>query len=547
MEEVTMRKFFKKQWKYIAKALIAGVIVSALMCIPLIEPCKADYGELYFDYTVVCAIWTGIYLLCAIFPAFLWLGRYGIFHGMITEKAYRNKRATAIAFLRLAIGCFGVYGIMTYHRISLRVGIVAIFRNRSGSYLQFLLAVIFFLVLLTDLRKAMAAFPRWNLKYPWMLKVVTVLFTSFMGFFIVEMFCESKMLTYMDMRFLNMLYWSVLLLFLYLILRRLKISAVITLVIAYLIGLANYLVVMFRGNEILWGDISAAETAMKVVDNYTFKPDQYFPVVTIAFVLAILVLLVLPLKEKKKEWNKKRVLQTVLAEVILIAVLAIGNVTGLLYGFIQGNYWDYTTMMANTGYIPYFISNVNCSASVKLENYSASSAKKMLEQSSALRAEKTASDEEQKDTDAENGNQTDTAPNIIMIMDEAFSDLSVNGTIETNQDYMPFIRSMEENTIKGYLQLSICGAPTANTEFEVLTRSSMAFLPIGTIPYNQYVQSEIPSLASVLKNSTYEYQTFAYHSYSSTGYNRPKAYEFLGFDDSLFVEEEDMDEYEALR
>lgn len=540
MQEVTIRQFFKEQWKYILIVFGCALAASALMCIPLIGPCQLDYGEAYFNYTLVCAIWTGIYLLCAIFPLFLWIGRYGVFTGFFKEKKYKEKRNIAVNLLRLAIGCFGLYEIWLYRRVSIRVAIVAIFRNRSGAYLQFLLGLIFVFILLTDFRKALAALARWNQKYPWMIKGVTVLFVSFMGFFLVEMFCESKMLTYMDMRFLNILYWSVLLLFLYLIFRRLKFSAIITLVISYVMGLANYLVVMFRGNEILWGDISAAGTAMEVVDNYTFKPDHYFPMVTIAFVLAVLVVIVLPFKEKKQPVNKKRVMQTIIAEVLLIAVLAIANVTGALYGFIQGNYWDYTTMMANTGYIPYFISNVNYSATVKLEDYSASSAKKTLEQSSALRSD------DEPDAGVASTSSSE-APNIIMIMDESFSDLAVNGNLETNQDYMPFLHSLESNTIKGYLHLSICGAPTANTEFEVLTRSSMAFLPIGSIPYNQYVTSKIPSLASVLGNSSYEYQTYAYHSYSCTGYNRPKAYDFLGFDDSLFVEEDDMDEYEDIR
>ena len=45
-------------------------------------------------------------------------------------------------------------------------------------------------------------------------------------------------------------------------------------------------------------------------------------------------------------------------------------------------------------------------------------------------------------------------PNIIVIMDEAFSDLAVRGEFTTNEDYMPFIHSLQqgaENTRTGYL------------------------------------------------------------------------------------------------
>lgn len=69
-------------------------------------------------------------------------------------------------------------------------------------------------------------------------------------------------------------------------------------------------------------------------------------------------------------------------------------------------------------------------------------------------------------------------PNIIVIMDEAFSDLAVRGEFTTNEDYMPFIHSLQqgaENTRTGYLNVSVLGGNTANTEFEFLTGSTIGF------------------------------------------------------------------------
>ena len=112
-------------------------------------------------------------------------------------------------------------------------------------------------------------------------------------------------------------------------------------------------------------------------------------------------------------------------------------------------------------------------------------------------------------------------PNIIVVMDEAFSDLSVLGDFDTNTDYMPFVHSLEkgnENTITGYLNTSVCGGNTADTEFEFLTGNTMAFLPVGSIPYQQYIKSTTPSLASYLKSIGYA--TYAQHPYYSSGWNR---------------------------
>lgn len=83
-------------------------------------------------------------------------------------------------------------------------------------------------------------------------------------------------------------------------------------------------------------------------------------------------------------------------------------------------------------------------------------------------------------------------PNIIVIMNEAFSDLAVLGDYTTNTEVMPFISSLSENTQKGWMYSSVKGGNTANTEFEFSTGLSMYFLPTGSIPYQQYIKSEVP-------------------------------------------------------
>ena len=125
-------------------------------------------------------------------------------------------------------------------------------------------------------------------------------------------------------------------------------------------------------------------------------------------------------------------------------------------------------------------------------------------------------------------------PNIIVIMDEAFSDLAVRGDFTTNEDYMPFIHRLQqgaENTRTGYLNVSVLGGNTANTEFEFLTGNTIGFLPQGSVAYQQYVQKETPSLASYLKEL--DYYTVAIHPYYASGWDRDRVYPLLGFDEFL--------------
>ncbi|MCR4891851.1 MAG: sulfatase-like hydrolase/transferase, partial [Lachnospiraceae bacterium] len=122
-------------------------------------------------------------------------------------------------------------------------------------------------------------------------------------------------------------------------------------------------------------------------------------------------------------------------------------------------------------------------------------------------------------------------PNIIIIVDEAFSDPKVDGDFTTNVDYMPFVHSLQqgaENTVTGYANVSVLGGNTPNSEFEVLTGYSMAFLPKGCIPFQQYLRHPVDSMPNYLKKMGYS--TIAMHPYKSSGWNRTKAYPLLGFD-----------------
>ena len=140
----------------------------------------------------------------------------------------------------------------------------------------------------------------------------------------------------------------------------------------------------------------------------------------------------------------------------------------------------------------------------------------------------------------------ETTPNIIVMMNEAFSDPAVLGDFTPSEDYMPFVHSLmdgAEDTISGYLHVSVKGGNTANTEFEYLTGNTMAFLPQGSIPYQQYIKGEMPSIASWLKN--FGYETVAMHPYNASGWDRDTVYPALGFD--TFLSLDDFEGAEIIR
>lgn len=127
-------------------------------------------------------------------------------------------------------------------------------------------------------------------------------------------------------------------------------------------------------------------------------------------------------------------------------------------------------------------------------------------------------------------------PNIIVVMNESFSDLYQTAEIG-KQDPIPYFRRLiqRENVISGIMYSSEIGGKTANVEYEFLTQNTTAFLPVGAVPYQQYSQKEKENLAQTLKNLGY--QTSAIHSWYKSGYTRSKIYPLFGFEKVAFYED----------
>ena len=139
----------------------------------------------------------------------------------------------------------------------------------------------------------------------------------------------------------------------------------------------------------------------------------------------------------------------------------------------------------------------------------------------------------------------DRMPNIICIMDESYSDFSQFGDIEFTREYSPFLDSLNDNPnfIRGDLFVSTYGGATANSEFEFLTGNSMLGMPRGSIPYQQYIDSETGSISRTLHNLGY--RTIAVHPYLGSGWNRPAVYEAMAFDE--FLDQEAFEDPEYIR
>ncbi len=116
-------------------------------------------------------------------------------------------------------------------------------------------------------------------------------------------------------------------------------------------------------------------------------------------------------------------------------------------------------------------------------------------------------------------------PDVIMLMSESLWDPTRLSNVAFTPDPMPTIRARQS----GYVFSPEFGGMTANVEFEALTGFSNAFLPYGSIPYQQYVRRPIPSLATFFRGEGYLAR--ALHPFSGWFWNRNEVYKAFGFEE----------------
>lgn len=316
-------------------------------------------------------------------------------------------------------------------------------------------------------------------------------------------------------------------------------SIIITDVFLALAAIVNYFVMIYRGVTIVPSDLFSLGTLAAVMDTYTIT----FTVSQLVLLMWLLLWLRLNVKlmmgdhyHLKWSKNKSTILRKVLSGVIAIVAGGIGifqlcNPEVLETTGIISYIWNRNQGYFSNGPFMNFMVNVQYAFIKKPEGYSLELAEKYIKKY------------EKKETEGSDSNQIN--PNIIVIMNESLADFDTyeNNDVQFSSDPLPFIHSLEENTIKGECYVSIFGSGTSNSEMEALTGHSMAFFPNGSIIYQQFPQDNTLGLVSSLNESGYN--CVAIHPCTRTNWNRDKVYESMGFD--TFYSQEDFRDPEMVR
>lgn len=298
-----------------------------------------------------------------------------------------------------------------------------------------------------------------------------------------------------------------------------RVSYLIVNTVLFGLALCHSYVMDFRGTPFQPMDFLSVTTAANVANTYNFAPG--YKVITGVFIFIFIV--TISIKTPTPKYN----IITKIASRSFTAVFS-GTIIIIFYATsifadmgIRPDFWNQTRGYHNYGFVFNFFANTKYLYMNKPSTYDPNEIENIINKNEQTNQEET--------------NTSENTPNIICIMNESLSDLKVLGNLTTNEDYMPFMNSLTENTIKGNLYVPVIGAGTSNTEFEFLTGHTTAFLPSGSNAYMLYVKNPMASLVSTLEAQNYS--SAALHPYYSSGWKRPEVYSNFGFNKFTALED----------
>lgn len=291
----------------------------------------------------------------------------------------------------------------------------------------------------------------------------------------------------------------------------LKLSYLIITPILFGFGVAHSYIMDFRGTPFIPMDFLSITTAAGVANTYNFTPNYKVITATMIFIF----ILIIGAKTKTPKYNLlTKVISRSFATSFSAIILILFYLTSVFADMgVRPDFWNQTRGYRNYGFVFSFFSNTKYLYMSEPDQYDPNALKDYVDQT----VEK----------DDKEPVSKDEKPNIICIMNESLSDLSVLGNLETNKEYMPYLNSLKKNTVKGNLYVPVIGAGTSNTEFEFLTGHTTAFLPSGSNAYMLYIKNHIASLVSTMEGQGYS--SYALHPYYAEGWKRTEVYNNLGF------------------
>jgi phosphoglycerol transferase MdoB-like AlkP superfamily enzyme len=157
---------------------------------------------------------------------------------------------------------------------------------------------------------------------------------------------------------------------------------------------------------------------------------------------------------------------------------------------------------------------------------------------------KTEAEDWESETVDDSGKQ---AVNVIMVMNESFSDITDSGafTYTDENDPLPNLHALQadDHALTGHVAVPGFAGGTANTEFDVLTGIQTNALSSSTTSALRVVNRDLDSLFRIYGSDGYH--TSFFHPGDDWFYNRENVYRWMGAEETVFIDQMEDPQYKG--
>jgi len=298
----------------------------------------------------------------------------------------------------------------------------------------------------------------------------------------------------------------------YLISNRIWVAALLNGALWFAMGMVNHYVNEFRGVSFLPWDILAIKTAEAVAGEYELVP---YPKLFI-WAAVVIVSTVFAFVLFEKAYKGKVRLVYAAASIVICLGMILGMMQTPLYKKIPDRLFLVQRYYKGQGIVLSFFNYAKFLYTAPPKGYSVAECESIADSYEKVDA-----------TAGEN-----TPDNVIIIMNESFSDMSSIGTVPETEECLKYYKSLKDNVVRGNLYVPVYGGTTVNTEYEFLTGNTTAYQK--GCPFSYAVRDERPSIARLFLDMGYE--VHAFHPAAAVNWNRVSVYPDLGMSDFLTLD-----------
>lgn len=295
--------------------------------------------------------------------------------------------------------------------------------------------------------------------------------------------------------------------------------------ILYVMVCVDFFKQLFRGFPFYPWDISLFDEALSIVSGYEIKFTKPMILSGILLILIIVALII---------FRKKIVFRTCRARWIATVTTLVCLLVSFYFGFfnlgsetkdVKYRTFDPLGYYLRRGFVASFLEfTPYVNGPPKPEGYDHQRMEEINKEVLAI--------------DQKLRKNTDNAkkkPNVIIIMSEAFWDLSRVESVKLEAELMPNFNRLKKESRYGTAFAHVINAGTVISEFECLSGLSGEFFPKDYMVYGHFFRHGFATIVSHMKEQGYH--TTGMHPYNGNNYNRAGAYEKMGFDQVLFREQ----------